>query len=136
MNKLSAEKDALIDRMLCLAYPIRVIREVAQVSRNSVLVRRSQLVYGRGLCFVSCPCGKPVIDWDTDHFHDIEPCERRVRRSRLLLSIIRRKRVPKTKIKLSAVVDQYVSADRPVIPASKQALRDMLAEAVRNTKSP
>lgn len=92
MNKLSAEKEVIIDKMLCLAYPIRVIAEVAQVSRNAVQYRRSPMVYGRGFWFVTCPCGKAVIDPDTDHFHDMEPCARRVRRTRLLLRIVRSKR--------------------------------------------
>jgi len=92
MNKLPADKEELIDRMMCAAYSIRVICEIAQVSRNSVQVRRNPMVYGRGFWFVNCPCGKPVIDPDTDHFHDREPCERRSRRNRLLLKIIRAKR--------------------------------------------
>jgi hypothetical protein len=92
MNKLPPEKEELIDRMICMAYPIRLIREVANVSRNSVLVRRAPMVYNRGFWFVNCPCGKPVINPDTDHFHDMEPCQRRRRRNRLLLKIVRAKR--------------------------------------------
>lgn len=92
MNKLSADKEELLDRMMCMAYPVRVIAEVGQVSRNAILVRRAPMVYGRGFWFVNCPCGKPVIDPDTDHFHDQEPCARRSRRSRLLLKIVRAKR--------------------------------------------
>lgn len=92
MNKISAEKEAVIDRMICEAYPIRVIAEVAQVSRNAIQVRRSPMVWNRGFWFVNCPCGKAVIDPDTDHFHDQEPCKRRSRRNRLLLRIIRAKR--------------------------------------------
>lgn len=134
MNKISDRQEFIIDKMMCLAYPIRVIAEVAQVSRNSVQVRRNPMVYGRGFWFVNCPCGKAVIDPKTDHFHDMEPCQRRSRRTRLLLRIIRGKRTKtKAKLKLSADAGQYVSADRPVVPSSKQALRDMLAEAVRNT---
>ncbi len=133
MNKLSDRKEYLIDKMMCLAYPVRVIAEVAQVSRQSVLKRRMPMVYGRGFWFVNCPCGKPVIDPDTDHFHDIEPCKRRSRRTRLLLRIVRRNRAPKPKLKLSAIPEQYVSADRPAISSEKQALQNMLAEAVRNT---
>lgn len=91
MNKISADKEFLIDRMMVLAYPIRVIAEVAQVSRNTVQVRRNQMVYGRGFWFVICPCGKPVIDPDTEHFHDQEPCPRRSRRNRLLLRLVRKK---------------------------------------------
>lgn len=93
MNKLSEGKEALIDRMMVLAYPIRVIAEVAQVSRNSVQVRRSPMVWHRGFWFVNCPCGKPVIDPHTEHFHDQEPCERRQRRSRLLLRMVRKQRI-------------------------------------------
>ncbi len=133
MNKISARKEAIIDKMMCLAYPIRVICEVAEVSRNTVLVRRAPMVHCRGFWFVNCPCGKPVIDPDTDHFHDQEPCARRARRNRLLLRIVRGKRQPKPKVKLTADPGQYVSAGRPVVPTSKQALRDALAEAVRNT---
>lgn len=92
MNKISADKEFLIDRMMVLAYPIRVIAEVADVSRNTVQVRREPMVYGRGFWFVICPCGKPVIHPDTDHFHDQEPCKRRARRNRLLLRIVRKKR--------------------------------------------
>lgn len=91
MNKLSADKEALIDRMICLAYPVRVISEVAGVSRNAIQVRRNPMVWHRGFWFVSCPCGKLVIDPDTDHFHDQEPCKRRQRRNRLLLKIVRAK---------------------------------------------
>lgn len=91
MNKISERKELLIDKMMCLAYPIRVICEVAQVSRNTVQTRRAPMVYGGGFHLVNCPCGKPVID-PTDHFHDMEPCERRQRRSRLLLRIVRNKR--------------------------------------------
>lgn len=92
MNKISDQQEAIIDKMMCRAYPVRVICEVAQVSRNTVLVRRAPMVYGRGFWFVNCPCGKAVIDPDTDHFHDMEPCQRRVRRSRLLLRIVRARR--------------------------------------------
>ena len=102
MNKISARQEAIIDKMMCLAYPIRIICEVAQVSRNTVQGRRAPMVYGRGFWFVTCPCGKPVIDSNTDHFHDMEPCERRRRRSRLLLRIVRGKRRRKEPIKLSA----------------------------------
>lgn len=101
MNKISERQEAIIDKMMCLAYPIRIICEVAQVSRNTVQVRRAPMVYSRGFWFVNCPCGKPVIDPDTDHSHDVEPCERRRRRSRLLLKIVRGKRRKKTPIKLS-----------------------------------
>ena len=94
MNNLSQAKEDLIDRMICLAYPIRVICEVAQVSRQTVQVRRSPMVWHRGFWFVYCPCGKAVIDPDTEHFHDQEPCARRGRRNRLLLRIIRSKRTP------------------------------------------
>lgn len=132
MNKLSDRKEFLIDKMLCLAYSVRIIAEVVQVSRATVQKRRAPMVYGRGFWFVNCPCGKPVIDPDTDRFHDQEPCARRARRNRLLLRMVRR--APKPKLKLSAIPEQYVSADRPVIPAEKQALRNMLADAVRNTK--
>lgn len=103
MNKLSDRKEFLIDKMICLAYPIRVICEVVQVSRGAVQIRRSPMVYGRGFWLVNCPCGKPVIDPDTDHFHDIEPCARRKRRTRLLLRIVRRKRKSKEKPRLSAL---------------------------------
>lgn len=100
MNKISEQQEAIIDKMMCLAYPIRVIAEVAQVSRQTVQVRREPMVYGRGFWFVTCPCGKSVIDPDTDHFHDIEPCERRQRRNRLLLRIVRGKRQPRGPQKL------------------------------------
>lgn len=89
MNRLSEQKEELIDRMICLAYPIRVIAEIAGVSRNAILVRRNPMIVNRGFWFVNCPCGKPVIDPDTDHFHDQEPCRRRQRRNRLLRKIIR-----------------------------------------------
>ncbi len=92
MNKISAEKEALIDRMICEAYPIRVICEIAQVSRNTVQVRRSPMIWHRGFWFVYCSCGKAVIDPDTEYSHDKEPCARRTRRNRLLLKIIRNKR--------------------------------------------
>ena len=92
MNKISAQKEAIIDKMICLAYPVRVIAEVAQVSRDTVQTRRNPMVWNRGYWFVTCPCGKSVIDPDTDHFHDMEPCERRRRRNRLLLRIVRSKR--------------------------------------------
>lgn len=92
MNKLSDRKEYIIDKMICLAYPIRVICEVARVSRNSVQARRNPMVWHRGFWFVNCPCGKPVIDPDTEHFHDQEPCARRRRRTRLLLRIVRRAR--------------------------------------------
>lgn len=135
MNKLSDQKEAIIDKMICLAYSIRVIAEVAQVSRNAVLARREPMVYGRGFWFTFCPCGKRVIDPDTDHFHGIEPCERRERRSRLLLRLVRKRRQPVAKpvVKLQANFDQYVPVDRPPIPTSKLELRDMLAQAARNT---
>lgn len=94
MNKISARQEDVIDKMMCLAYPIRVICEVANVSKNTVQIRRAPMVYGRGFWFVNCPCGRPVIDPDTDHFHDIEPCARRSRRTRLLLRIIRNKMAP------------------------------------------
>jgi hypothetical protein len=134
MNKISARKEAIIDRMMCLAYPIRVICEVVEVSRNTVQVRRGPMVYGRGFWFVRCPCGKWVIDPDTDHFHDQEPCKRRARRNRLLLRLVRNKRAPtvKERIKLTANCGQYIPVGRPP-ESSKQALRDMLAEAVCNT---
>lgn len=92
MNKISARKEAIIDKMMCLAYPVRVIAEVAEVNRGTVLDRRAPMVYGRGFWFVNCPCGKPVIGPDTDHFHDMEPCARRSRRSRLLLRVVRSRR--------------------------------------------
>lgn len=92
-NKLSKDKEDLIDRMICLAYSVRVISEVAGVSRGAVQARRNPMVWHRGFWFVICPCGKPVIDPDTDHFHDQEPCRRRSRRNRLLLRIVRKKRV-------------------------------------------
>lgn len=92
MNRIPAEKEALIDRMICSAYSVRVICEVAQVARNTVQERRNPMVWCRGYWFVDCPCGKPVIDPHTDHFHDQEPCKRRTRRSRLLLRIVRAKR--------------------------------------------
>lgn len=94
MNKISDRQEVIIDKMMCLAYPIRVICEVAGVSRNTVQTRCAPMVYGRGFWFVNCPCGKAVIDPDTDHFHDIEPCKRRTRRTRLLLRIVRRKKRP------------------------------------------
>lgn len=97
MNKLSPAKDAIIDKMICLAYPERVISEVAQVSRNAIQARRNPMVWNRGFWFVTCPCGKPVIDPNTDHFHDMERCSRRERRSRLLLRIVRNKRNPRRK---------------------------------------
>lgn len=92
MNKISDQQEALIDKMMCLAYPIRVTAEVAQVSRQTVQTRHNPMVWCRGFWFVQCPCGKPVIDPDTDHFHAPEPCRRRARRSRLLLRIVRAKR--------------------------------------------
>lgn len=95
MNRISAEKETLIDRMICTAYPIRVICEVAQVSRNTVQVRRDPMVWSGGFWFVNCPCGKAVIDPDTDHVHDKEPCKRRSRRNRLLLKIVRTNRKQK-----------------------------------------
>lgn len=100
MNRLSDRKEFLIDKMLCLAYSVRVIAEVVQVNRKTVQERRWPLVYGRGFWFVDCPCGKPVIDPDTDHFHDQEPCARRARRNRLLLRIVRNGRKPKEKPRL------------------------------------
>lgn len=92
MNRISPEQETVIDRMMFLGYPIRVIAEIAQVSRQTVQVRREPMVYGRGFWFVICACGKPVIDPDTDHFHDQEPCKRRARRNRLLLRIVRKGR--------------------------------------------
>lgn len=108
MHQISQRQEDVIDKMMCLAYPIRVIAEVAQVSRQTVQIRRSPMVYGRGFWFVNCPCGKAVIDPDTDHFHDIEPCERRSRRNRLLLRIIRAKRATKKPIKLGANTPSYM----------------------------
>lgn len=103
MNKLSDQKEALIDKMICLAYPIRVIAEVAEVSRTAVQVRRDPMVWCRGFWFVTCPCGKAAIDPDTDHFHYSEMCGRRERRSRLLLRIVRNKRQRRNRpIKLGA----------------------------------
>lgn len=109
MHRISDRQEAIIDKMMCLAYPIRVIAEVAQVSRQTVQLRRHPMVYGRGFWFVDCPCGKPVIDPDTDHFHDIEPCERRSRRSRLLLHIVRKRR-NKRPIKLDANTPSWLES--------------------------
>lgn len=120
MNKISDRQEFIIDKMMCLAYPIRVICEVANVSRNTVQLRRSPMVYGRGFWFVNCPCGKPVIDPDTDHFHDMEPCERRRRRSRLLLRIVQRNREPKPKTRLGMNTPSLYD-QRNVISPSKAA---------------
>ncbi len=100
MNRISDRKEYLIDKMICLSYSVRVIAEIVQVSRNTVQMRRNPMVWHRGFWFVYCPCGKPVIDPDTDQFHDQVPCARRIRRNRLLLRIVRRQRAPKEKPRL------------------------------------
>lgn len=101
MNRLSDRKEFLIDKMLCLAYSVRTIAEVVQVSRKTVQDRRAPLVWGGAFGLIDCPCGKTVQDWDSGAWHDQEPCARRARRNRLLLRIVRNQRKPKEKPRLS-----------------------------------
>lgn len=124
--------------MILLAYPVRVIVAVTKYSKSTIQRRRDEIVGQMGAA-LNCPCGAPAIDPLTEDRHDIVPCERRSRRTRLLLRIIGRSsiapsaavilapaeevRISRSSIvKLSARVEQYVPAGRPVLPESKRAL--------------
>ena len=98
MNRISDRQEEVIDRMLVFAYPIRVICEVAQVARQTVQTRREPLKYSGAMEFCYCPCGEPVMKVADDGYlyrdddHSIKPCARRLRRSRLLLRMVRTRR--------------------------------------------
>ena len=92
MNKISDKQEYLIDRMLVKGYPIRVICEVAKVSRRTVQTRRDPLTWSGALGICYCACGEPLQYIaangernDPRPDHERVPCKKRQRRSRLLL---------------------------------------------------
>lgn len=89
VNQIDPERFRIMDKMLMSGYPIRVICQVAAVAKGTVQRHRYYLTETGALDSCRCPCGKPLAT-----AHDIEPCERRSRRTRLLLRIVGRPVAP------------------------------------------
>lgn len=96
MNRIAPWQEDLLDRMLVRGYPIRVICEAAQVSRQTVQARRNVLKFSGALCFCHCACGADLFPWRDDGWirngddHLRKPCAKRRRRSYRLLRRLRR----------------------------------------------